>query len=168
MVERVSATPAALELIATLTRLHGPVMFFQSGGCCENSVPLCYPAGEFKTSPNDVYLGMVGGAPYYMSGREFRVLSEHASDRGCSARARRHLCAGWSGWYDLHRPIPTFHGRRTRLDRIRSPLTIRLCCRLASARPAHCADLPFFCLFPGHPITPADPKTGPETQRRFL
>ena len=71
MVERVSATPPALELINTLTRLHGPVMFFQSGGCCENSVPLCYPQGEFKTSPNDVYLGTVGGAPYYMSGREF-------------------------------------------------------------------------------------------------
>jgi uncharacterized protein (DUF779 family) len=71
MIERVSATPAALELIATLTRLHGPVMFFQSGGCCENSVPLCYPEGEFKTGPSDVYIGSVGGAPYYMGNREF-------------------------------------------------------------------------------------------------
>jgi uncharacterized protein (DUF779 family) len=71
MVERVSATPVALELIDTLTRLHGPVMFFQSGGCCENSVPLCYPQGEFKTSPHDIYIGTVGGAPYYMAGREF-------------------------------------------------------------------------------------------------
>lgn len=71
MVERVSATPAALELIATLTRLHGPVMFFQAGGCCENSVPLCYPQGEFKTSPNDVHVGEIGGAPYYMGSREF-------------------------------------------------------------------------------------------------
>ena len=71
MTERVSATPAALELIATLSRLHGPVMFFQSGGCCENSVPLCYPEGEFKTGPSDVYIGSVGGAPYYMGSREF-------------------------------------------------------------------------------------------------
>lgn len=71
MVERVSATPIALELIDTLTRLHGPVMFFQSGGCCENSVPLCYPQGEFKTSPTDVFIGTVGGAPYYMGDREF-------------------------------------------------------------------------------------------------
>jgi uncharacterized protein (DUF779 family) len=71
MVDRVSATPVALELIDTLTRLHGPVMFFQSGGCCENSVPLCYPQGEFQTSPNDIFVGTVGGAPYYMAGREF-------------------------------------------------------------------------------------------------
>jgi uncharacterized protein (DUF779 family) len=71
MVERVSATPSALALIDTLTRLHGPVMFFQSGGCCENSAPLCYPQGEFKTGPHDVYIGTIGGAPYYMSDREF-------------------------------------------------------------------------------------------------
>lgn len=71
MADRVSATPAALKLIDTLTQLHGPVMFFQSGGCCENSVPLCYPQGEFKISPNDIYLGEIGGAPYYMSHREF-------------------------------------------------------------------------------------------------
>ena len=71
MVERVSATPAALELIQLLVSKHGPVMFFQSGGCCENSAPLCYPLGEFKLSPNDVYLGDVGGAPYHMGHRDF-------------------------------------------------------------------------------------------------
>jgi uncharacterized protein (DUF779 family) len=71
MVERVSATPEALRLIGLLIDEHGPVMFFQSGGCCENSVPLCYPQGEFKTSPHDVYLGEVGGAPYYMGHRDF-------------------------------------------------------------------------------------------------
>ena len=71
MTARVSATPAALDLIRVLAELHGPVMFFQSGGCCENSVPLCYPQGEFKVSPNDVYLGNIGGAPYYMGRRDF-------------------------------------------------------------------------------------------------
>jgi uncharacterized protein (DUF779 family) len=71
MAARVSATPAALDLIRVLAGLHGPVMFFQSGGCCENSVPLCYPQGEFKVSPNDVYLGNIGGAPYYMGRRDF-------------------------------------------------------------------------------------------------
>ena len=71
MASRVSATTAALDLIELLVKKHGPVMFFQSGGCCENSVPLCYPQGEFKLSPNDIYLGEVGGAPYYLGHRDF-------------------------------------------------------------------------------------------------
>jgi len=71
MASRVSATPAALDLVDLLVKKHGPVMFFQSGGCCENSAPLCYPQGEFKLSPHDVYLGEVGGAPYHMGHRDF-------------------------------------------------------------------------------------------------
>ena len=71
MVERVSATPAALDLIRLLIDKHGPVKFFQSGGCCENSAPLCYPQGEFKLSPSDVLVGEVGGAPYHMGKREY-------------------------------------------------------------------------------------------------
>jgi hypothetical protein len=71
MVERVSATPAALELIEYLVATHGPVMFFQSGGCCENTAPQCFPKGEFLVSPNDVLVGEIGGAPYYMAHREF-------------------------------------------------------------------------------------------------
>jgi uncharacterized protein len=71
MAERVSATPAALELIEFLVGQHGPVMFFQSGGCCENTAPQCFPVGEFVLSPNDVHVGDVGGAPYYMAHREY-------------------------------------------------------------------------------------------------
>jgi uncharacterized protein (DUF779 family) len=71
MVERVSATPAALELIEYLVATHGPVMFFQSGGCCENTAPQCFTKGEFALSPNDVHVGDIGGAPYYMAHREF-------------------------------------------------------------------------------------------------
>jgi uncharacterized protein len=71
MAERVSATPAALELIDFLVNQHGPVMFFQSGGCCENTAPQCFPMGEFALSPNDVHVGDIGGAPYYMAYREF-------------------------------------------------------------------------------------------------
>ena len=71
MASRVSATPTALDLIELLVKKHGPVMFFQSGGCCENSAPLCYAQGEFKLSPHDVYLGEVGGAPYHMGHRDF-------------------------------------------------------------------------------------------------
>ena len=53
MVERVLVTDAALELIERLKRAHGPLMFHQSGGCCDGSAPMCYPAGEFRVGGND-------------------------------------------------------------------------------------------------------------------
>ena len=56
-VGRVSATPAALELVGQLQRKHGPLMFHQSGGCCDGSSPMCYPDGDFKTGNSDVHLG---------------------------------------------------------------------------------------------------------------
>lgn len=71
MAERVSATPEALKAIESLISKHGQIMFFQSGGCCENTAPQCFPAGEFNVSPNDVHIGDIGGAPYYMGFREF-------------------------------------------------------------------------------------------------
>jgi len=71
MVDRVSATPQALDLIARLTARHGPLLFHQSGGCCDGSAPMCYPAGEFRIGAHDVRLGEIGGAPVYMSGSQF-------------------------------------------------------------------------------------------------
>jgi uncharacterized protein (DUF779 family) len=63
---RVAATPAALELISELTREYGPILFHQSGGCCDGSSPMCYPAGEFRIGAGDILLGEVGGAPVYI------------------------------------------------------------------------------------------------------
>lgn len=54
---RLAFTPAALELIERLWAMHGPLMFHQSGGCCDGSAPMCYPAGEFRTGGQDVLLG---------------------------------------------------------------------------------------------------------------
>ena len=54
---RVALTPAAAELLVKLTAIHGPLMFHQSGGCCDGSSPMCFPAGEFITSDADVLLG---------------------------------------------------------------------------------------------------------------
>jgi hypothetical protein len=71
MVERVSATPAALELIAELRAQHGDLMFHQSGGCCDGSSPMCYPHGEFLVGDSDVKLGEIGGCPFYMSRAQF-------------------------------------------------------------------------------------------------
>ena len=70
-VARVIATDSALELMATLQGKHGPLMFFQSGGCCDGSSPLCYALGEFQVSDDDVYLGDLAGTPFYMGHAQF-------------------------------------------------------------------------------------------------
>lgn len=54
---RVALTEEAAELIRRLVGMHGPVMFHQSGGCCDGSSPMCYPAGEFITGDSDVLVG---------------------------------------------------------------------------------------------------------------
>ena len=56
-VERVSFTAEAADLLRRLTEVHGPLMFHQSGGCCDGSSPMCYPVGEFRTGDSDVHLG---------------------------------------------------------------------------------------------------------------
>ena len=72
MTERVSATPPAQELIRKLTAEHGPIVFLQSGGCCEGSGPLCMPAHELHPSAMDVILGTLNdGAVFYMSDSHF-------------------------------------------------------------------------------------------------
>lgn len=65
-IERVVATPAALALIDEIRADHGPVLFHQSGGCCDGSSPMCYPAGDFRLGDGDILLGEVGGAPVYI------------------------------------------------------------------------------------------------------
>ena len=49
-------TPAAADLIRSLRGQHGPLMFHQSGGCCDGSAPMCYPEGEFRTGDSAVLL----------------------------------------------------------------------------------------------------------------
>ncbi|HET6354301.1 DUF779 domain-containing protein [Streptomyces sp.] len=53
---RVELTPAAADLLRRLRAAHGPLMFHQSGGCCDGSAPMCYLAGEFRTGESDVLL----------------------------------------------------------------------------------------------------------------
>jgi hypothetical protein len=71
MVERVVATPVATELIERLLVQHGPLLFHQSGGCCDGSAPMCYPQGEFHLGHQDVLLGEIVGCPFYMSAFQF-------------------------------------------------------------------------------------------------
>ncbi|MGW7538076.1 DUF779 domain-containing protein [Amycolatopsis sp. NPDC054798] len=76
MTQRVDLTPAAADLLRRLVPVHGPVMFHQSGGCCDGSAPMCYPAGEFRVGARDVHLGDltvegIDPVPVWMSGPQF-------------------------------------------------------------------------------------------------
>lgn len=68
---QVTATLAALRLIDTLRARHGPVLFHQSGGCCDGSSPMCFPEDEFIVGDHDVRMGEIGGASFYISAPQF-------------------------------------------------------------------------------------------------
>ena len=72
MVDRVIATPATLELITLLKQQHGQeLMFYQSGGCCDNSAPNCYLPTDLSIGPYDVQLGHIGDVPFYISASQY-------------------------------------------------------------------------------------------------
>ena len=71
MAERVGVTPKAAAFIRDLRAAHGDLLFHQSGGCCDGSAPMCYPAGEFRIGDSDVRLGKIEGCPFYMGAAQF-------------------------------------------------------------------------------------------------
>ncbi|MDO5653919.1 MAG: DUF779 domain-containing protein [Brachymonas sp.] len=73
MVERIVATPAAIELIRALELQHGSLMFHQSGGCCDNSAANCYLPTDLTIGVWDVKLGEVAGVPFYISKQQFET-----------------------------------------------------------------------------------------------
>ena len=70
-IAKVLATPAAEALIDRLRERHGPLLFHQSGGCCDGSSPMCYPQDDFIVGDRDVRLGEIAGAPFYMSPSQY-------------------------------------------------------------------------------------------------
>ncbi|MFI6934154.1 DUF779 domain-containing protein [Streptomyces sp. NPDC050287] len=80
-VPRVELTPAAADLLRRLRATHGPLMFHQSGGCCDGSAPMCYPAGEFRTGGSDVLLaelvveGVEEPVTFWISRSQYEVWS---------------------------------------------------------------------------------------------
>jgi len=58
-VSRVAVTDAAAALMRSLYQANGPLMFHQSGGCCDGSSPMCYLEGEFRTGASDVLLARI-------------------------------------------------------------------------------------------------------------
>jgi uncharacterized protein (DUF779 family) len=71
MPEQVLRTEAATALMNKLAAMHGPLMFHQSGGCCDGSSPMCYPRGEFMVGDQDVLLATLDETPFYMSRSQF-------------------------------------------------------------------------------------------------
>ena len=76
---RVDVTPAAADLMRSLRVQHGPLMFHQSGGCCDGSAPMCYVEGEFRTGASDVLLeslkidGIDEPVTFWMSRSQFEL-----------------------------------------------------------------------------------------------
>jgi uncharacterized protein (DUF779 family) len=69
---RILATPEAEGWIARLAATHGPLMFHQSGGCCDGSAPMCFARGEFRVGGQDVLLGhLLGDTPVWIGARQF-------------------------------------------------------------------------------------------------
>jgi uncharacterized protein (DUF779 family) len=77
MPNRALITRAAADLVTTLQDRHGPVMFHQSGGCCDGSSPMCYPDGEFMVGDRDILLAVLDvgdtGVPVWISGPQFEA-----------------------------------------------------------------------------------------------
>jgi uncharacterized protein (DUF779 family) len=75
----VEVTPAAADLVRRLRSAHGPLMFHQSGGCCDGSAPMCFPEGEFRTGGSDVLLasleidGVGEAVPFWMSVSQYEA-----------------------------------------------------------------------------------------------
>lgn len=70
---RVIATEAALAFIREIRADYPDILFHQSGGCCDGSSPMCYPATDYRVGETDVLLGEIGGVPVYISGSQFDV-----------------------------------------------------------------------------------------------
>jgi uncharacterized protein (DUF779 family) len=73
MLDQVEATASALKLIEEIVSDHGPVIFHQSGGCCDGSAPMCLAIGDLMIAEHDVLMGEIGGAPFYIGGAQYEA-----------------------------------------------------------------------------------------------
>ncbi|MEO5891386.1 MAG: DUF779 domain-containing protein [Ferruginibacter sp.] len=71
MIARVTISPEAIEVINTLKKRFGDLMFHQSGGCCDGSQPMCFEKGDFKVGNSDVCIGNIEDCEFWMSKDQF-------------------------------------------------------------------------------------------------
>ena len=116
--ERVAVTDEAAAMIRQLTEQHGPLMFHQSGGCCDGSSPMCYELGELRTGDSDVLLGRLAidgvaePVPFWISAEPVRVLEPHPPHRGRGAGPGQRILTGGTGGRALPDPLPAAGGHR--------------------------------------------------------
>jgi uncharacterized protein (DUF779 family) len=72
MARKVTATPAALELLERLRARHGDLIVHVSGGCCDGSSPMCLRAADLPAGPGDVQLGVLAGVPVVIDAEQYR------------------------------------------------------------------------------------------------
>ena len=72
----ITATPPAMAMLRRLVLEHGPLALFQSGGCCDGSLPLCLLADDMAPAAGDVLLGDVAGVPFYIDAEQFHRWGE--------------------------------------------------------------------------------------------
>jgi uncharacterized protein (DUF779 family) len=71
MPRRVIVTAEAAALIRQVKQQHGPLIFHQSGGCCEGTALMCFRRQDFRIGRHDVLLGVIEGCPLYVGGAAF-------------------------------------------------------------------------------------------------
>jgi uncharacterized protein (DUF779 family) len=96
----VVATEAARAEIGRLEAEHGPLVFFQSGGCCDGSSPMCFPEGELRIGSSDLLLGEIEGCPFYVDAELYERWGKptFVLDVGSGAGSGMSL----EGLHDLH------------------------------------------------------------------
>ena len=65
------ASAEAIALAERLSSRHGPLAFFQSGGCCDGSSPICLCDGELPPGEDDLLLGTIAGAPFFVDREQY-------------------------------------------------------------------------------------------------
>ena len=97
MLERVAITDEARRVVEGLQATNGPLLFHQSGGCCDGSSPMCYLRGEFRVGQRDVLLGIVADTPFYIGAAQFEYW-EHT-------HLTIDVVAGRGGGFSLEAPL---------------------------------------------------------------
>ena len=67
MIDRLSSTDQTNKLVEELVKIHGPLVFHQSGGCCDGSAPMCFPRNEFRVGSRDIFLGSINSQPFFIA-----------------------------------------------------------------------------------------------------
>jgi len=65
-IKRINVTPKAQHFIEELASEHGELMFYQAGGCCEGTQPMCFEKGSYYLRRNDVKIGEVCGFDFWV------------------------------------------------------------------------------------------------------